>query len=158
MKSWRANISFYVSSIHESNICNKYLDLWHLTKREYYAEEQRSIILEKKSWGWGQDQNRLPIAVVMFDVVRIITFGADFNLSIWVSSAFTTCNIWIGGFGFQGLRIDLFTNSRCIRNLEASWSTRIESDGSEPDNAAFRAAARLSTSSAGKTISGLHKK
>lgn len=31
----------------------------------------------------------------------------------------------------------------------------MESEGSEPDNAAFRAAARLSTSSAGRTISGL---
>lgn len=32
----------------------------------------------------------LPIAAVILEVVRIITFGDDFNLSIWVSKAFTT--------------------------------------------------------------------
>jgi hypothetical protein len=30
----------------------------------------------------------------MLDVVRMITFGDDFNLSIWVSNALTTWN-WI---------------------------------------------------------------
>lgn len=32
----------------------------------------------------------IPIAAVMLDVVRIMTFGADFNLSSWVNRAFTT--------------------------------------------------------------------
>lgn len=34
--------------------------------------------------------NLVPIAVVIFDVVKMITFGQDFSLSICVSSAFTT--------------------------------------------------------------------
>lgn len=53
------------------------------------------MVAKKRSHGAkGYDQIRttsLPIAVVIFDVVRIITLGADFSLSICVSSAFTTC-------------------------------------------------------------------
>lgn len=43
---------------------------------------------------WWESDIGLPIAAVMLDVVRIITFGDDFNLSIWVNNALTTWN-WI---------------------------------------------------------------
>lgn len=35
-------------------------------------------------------ENLIPIAVVIFEVVKMITFGQDFSLSICVSSALTT--------------------------------------------------------------------
>ena len=76
----------------------------------------------------------------IFEVVNIITFGFDLSWSNCVSKAFTT-----------------YSNSRlwCIALLKhknnaltsITLLTRIESEGSDPERAAWRAAAKLSTSS-----------
>lgn len=98
----------------------------------------------------------IPIAAVILDVVMIITFGELFNLSNWVSRAFTTWDAIYELIVFQGSQLDISIHSddevpyKKSRKLieQHMQDTLIESDGSEPDKAAFLAAARLSTSSA----------
>lgn len=85
----------------------------------------------------------LPIAAVIFDVVRIITFGDDFNLSIWVRRALTTWDIKLS---FLKDEAGVLNNTNLFHLNKKD--TLIESEGSDPDKAAFLAAARLSTSSA----------
>jgi hypothetical protein len=92
----------------------------------------------------------------------MITFGDVFNLSICVSKAFTTCRAYFDKqkplkIGFPCLikkhATHIYYYVTCFKKLGINlgvdrYSTRIESEGSEPDKAAFLAAARLSTSSA----------
>ena len=51
----------------------------------YYQNVDHSPTVNSK-----MPENRIPIAVVIFDVVKMITFGQDFSLSICVRSALTT--------------------------------------------------------------------